>query len=63
MNQAISAAKLVLSHVPTLVHPDPSALISLSVGASGPHIGDFLQQDVAGSWALLVFYSKKLSSA
>ena len=62
MNQDFSATKTVLSEVPTLVHPDPSAKISLSVDASGPYIGAVLQQEVAGSWAPLVIYSKKLSS-
>ena len=63
MNLAFSAAKSVLSRVPTLVHPDPSAKVSLAVDASGSHVGAVLQQDVAGSWAPLAFYSKKLSSA
>ena len=63
MNLAFSAAKSVLSEVPTLVHPDPSAKVSLSVDASGSHIGAVLQQEVAGSWAPLAFYSKKLSSS
>ena len=53
----------VLSEVPTLVHPDPSAKVSLSVNASGSNIKAVLQQDVAGFWAPLAFYSKKLSSA
>ncbi len=30
MNQAFAAAKFILSDVPTLVHPDPTARISLS---------------------------------
>ena len=63
MNQAFSAAKTVLFKVPTLVQPDPAAKISLSVDASGSHIGAVLQQEVAGLWAPLAFYSKKLSSA
>ena len=63
MNQAFSVARSVLSTVPTLVHPDPSAKVSLAVDASGSHVGAVLQQDVAGSWAPLAFYSKKLSSA
>lgn len=53
----------VLSKVPTLVHPDPSAKITLSEDASGSHIRAVLQQEVAGLWAPLTFYSKKLSSA
>ena len=62
MNLAFSVAKSDLSIVPTLVHPDTSAKVSLSVDASGSHIRAVLQQDVAGSWAPLAFYSKKLTS-
>ena len=62
MDQAFSATKTVLSEVPTIVHPDPSEKISLSVDASGSHIGAVLQQEVAGLWAPLAINSKKLSS-
>ena len=61
MLSAFSAAKNLLCTVPTLVHPDPSAAISVSVDASGSSIGAVLQQDVAGVWAPLSFYSRKLS--
>ena len=60
MNQSFAAAKSILANVPTLVHPDPSAWISLSVDASGSHVGAVLQQEVSSSWAPLAFYSKKL---
>ena len=63
MNKSFAAAKTVLSKVPSLVHPDPAARISVSVDASGSHIGAVLQQDVSGSWAPLAFYSKKLSAS
>ena len=63
MNKSFAAAKTVLSKVPSLVHPDPAARISVSVDASGSHIGAVLQQDVSGSWAPLSFYSKKLSAS
>ena len=63
MNQPVSTTRSVLSTVPTLVHPDPSAKVSLTVNASGSHVGAVLRQDVSGSWAPLAFYSKKLSSA
>ena len=63
MLDSFSAAKSVLANVPTLVHPDPTARISVSVDASGSHVGAVLQQEVAGSWAPLSFYSRKLSSA
>ena len=63
MNLSFAAAKSVLANVPTLVHPDDaSARISLSVDASGSHVGAVLQQEVDGSWAPLAFYSKKLSA-
>ena len=63
MNQSFAAAKSILANVPTQVHPDPSARISLSVDASGSHVGAVLQQEVFGSWAPLAFYSKKLSAS
>ena len=63
MNQAYAAAKFLLSSLPTLVHPDPSPKVSLDVDSSGSHVGAVLQQDIAGFWAPLAFYSKKLSSA
>jgi len=63
MNQSFAAAKSILANVQTLVHPDPAARISLSVDASGSHVGAVLQQEVFGSWAPLAFYSKKLSAS
>jgi len=63
MNTSFAAAREVLAKVPTLVHPDPHAQVSLSVDASGTHVGAVLQQAAAGGWAPLAFYSKKLSSA
>ena len=62
MNQSFAATKSVLANVPTLVHPDPSTRISLSVDASGSHVGAVLQQEVSCFWAPIVFYSKKLSA-
>ena len=55
MNQSFAAAKSVLANVPTLVHHDASARISLSVDAFGSHVGAVLQQEVDGSWAPLAF--------
>ena len=49
MNQSFAATKSVLANVPTLVHPDPSTRISLSVDASGSHVGAVLQQEVSSS--------------
>ena len=61
-------AGLFLSHqsspcqVSTLVHTDPTTRISISVDSSGSHVGAVLQQEIAGSWASLYFFSRKLSS-
>ena len=64
MNSAFNRAKLLLSAVPELVHPQPKAAISLSVDASDTHIGAVLQQQLRDkSWAPLAFFSKKLSDA
>ena len=63
MLDSLFAAKSVLDKVPTLFHFDPTARISVSVDASGSHIGAVLQQEVAGSWTPLLFYFRKLSSA
>jgi len=49
MLDSLFAAKSVLDKVPTLFHFDPTARISVSVDASGSHIGAVLQQEVAGS--------------
>ena len=53
MLNSFSTAKAILANVPTLVHPDPTARISVSVDASGSQVGAVLQQEVAGSWAPL----------
>ena len=63
MLNSFSTAKSILANVPTLVHPDPTARISVSVDASGSQVGAVLQQEVAGSWTPLLFYFRKLSSA
>ena len=49
INQSFEATKSILANVPTLVHPDPFARISLSVDASGYHVGLVLQQKVFNS--------------
>ena len=50
MNLAFSPAKSVLSDLPTLVNPNTSAKVYLSVDASGSsHIRAVLQQDVVDS--------------
>ena len=63
LGSAFNRAKDLLSSVPELVHPQPDAPISLYVDASDTHLGAVIQQLLAGSWAQLVFYSKKLSHA
>ena len=61
MDSAFTRAKDLLSSIPELVHPHPDAPISLALDASDTHLGAVLQQILDGSWASLVFYSKKLS--
>lgn len=63
MNQAFAAPKSILSEVPTPVHQDPTARISLSINSAWSQVGAVLQQEVAGSWAPLAFFSKRLSPA
>jgi hypothetical protein len=60
---AFGAAKAALAAAMSLVHPLPGAVISLATDASDTHIGGVLQQLSAGSWRLLAFFSRKLSSA
>ena len=63
MDSSLSTAKTALAYIPSLVHPDFSAKISLAVDASDSHVGDVFQQLVCGSWAPLALFSKKLSFA
>ena len=44
MDSAFVSAKSALALLPTLVHPDPSAWISLAVDASDSHLGAVFQQ-------------------
>ena len=60
-DSAFTRAKDLLSSVPELVHPD--APVSLAVNASNTHLGAALQQLLDNSWALLSFYSRRLSDA
>ena len=43
MASAFISAKSALALVPTLVHPDPLALVSLAVDASDSHVGAVFQ--------------------
>ena len=63
MDTTFFSTKSALALVPTLVHPKPSAQVSLTVDGSDSHLGDLFQQLIQGSWAPLAFYSKKLSYA
>ena len=36
------AKSAILANIPTLVHPDPTARISVSVDVSGSHVGAVL---------------------
>ena len=62
MKQSFSNAKSALLQVCRLVHPVLSALISLAVDSSESNVGAVLQQRISSSWALLAFFSKKLSA-
>lgn len=62
MISAFSAAKTKLLSVPTIIHPAPNAPLSLAVDASDSHVGGVLQQKVAGNWAPLGFFSRKLTN-
>ena len=63
LDSTFTRAKDLLSSVAELVHPQSDTPISLSVDTSDTHLGAVLQQFLYSSWALLVFYSKKLSVA
>ena len=56
-------AKQLLASVPVLTHPEPGAPVSLAFDAFDSQVGTVLQQKLWGSWSLLAFFSKKLSSA
>jgi hypothetical protein len=57
----LTAKQALVAAVP-LQHPDPAARISLAVDASASHVGGVMQQWVAGHWAPLAFFSRKLST-
>ena len=63
LDSAFTRAKDLLSFIPELVHPCPDAPLSLAVDASNTHLGAALQQLLDNSWALLSFYSRRLSDA
>ena len=63
LEAAFRHAKDLLIQVPELIHPRPSAPISLAVDASVSHVGSVLQQRVDDARFPLAFFSKKLSDA
>jgi len=65
MQQSFLAAREALARKVELVHPCPRAALSLSVDASGDHVGAVLQQrsSPAAPWQPLGFFSQKLSPA
>ena len=62
MDSTFISAQSALALVPTLVHPDPSAWVSLAVDASDFHVGAVFQQLVQVFGLLFSFYFKKFSS-
>ena len=63
LDVAFRRAKDLLVKVPELIHPRPSAPISIAVDASDSHVGAVLQQRIQDTWAPLSFFSRKLSEA
>ena len=61
LDSPFSYAKDLLAAVPELVHPCLGAQISLAVNTSFSHMVYVLMQLLDGSWAPLVFFSKKMS--
>ena len=63
MQRAFTRSKAALAQAAELIHPDPTAEISLAVDASDHHAGGVLQQGSGSTWAPLAFFSRKLSEA
>ena len=61
MQATTDAIKAALVAAVPLSHPLPAAQLSLATDASDSHIGGVLQQQEAGAWQPLGFYSRKLS--
>ena len=62
MQTAFETAKSALASAVSLVHPSPSAEVSLVTDASATHVGAVLQQQESRSWRPLSFFSAKLSA-
>jgi cleavage and polyadenylation specificity factor subunit 1 len=63
MCAAFDGAKKMLCEATCLVHPDPTAQLSLSVDASNTHVGGVLQQSSPCGPQPLGFFSNKLTAA
>ena len=63
MQLALTKSKAVLAQAAELIHPDPTAEISLAVDASDHHMGGVLQQWTGSTWAPLAFLRRKLTEA
>ena len=63
MQRAFTRSKAALAQAAELIHPDPTAEISLAVDASDHHAGGVLQQGSGSTWAPLAFFSRKLTEA
>ena len=62
LQTAFQAAKSALVSATSLVHPSPTAEVSLVTDASASHVGAALQQRESGRWRPLAFFSAKLSA-
>jgi transposase InsO family protein len=62
LERSFLAAKAALAAATPLVHPSPSASVSLAVDASATHAGAALQQFQRGAWRPLAFFSRKFSA-
>ena len=61
MQTAFQDIKSALASATLLIHPHPTAHVSLTTDASDSHIGAVLQQWVQGAWQPLSFFSAKLT--
>jgi len=62
MQTAFETAKSALASAVSLVHPSPSAEVSLVTDASATHVGAVLQQRESRNWRSLSFFFAKLSA-
>ena len=62
MDQAFNTTKVALAAVAKLNHPQADFPISLMGYASNTHVRAVLQHFCRSSWALLSFFSKKLTA-